>query len=448
MRAVWILLLSLCVPGLVSAELEVNGYVETYLRYWAHGDSGRWTWNENRLQLQFEGMPSEGLHYYAEIRLRGFGFPEASSAADLQRPESAFPWSLELREAYADLYGFLHPDLDLRVGRQVIAWGTADKLNPTSNLSPYDLEDFLELGERLGVDALRAIFSAEPWSIEVDLVPVFAPAVLPPPEWSRAFFDPPDLPPGLRIGAFRDILELPSRKLSETSEAALKLSTTLKGWDLSISYLYGRDCFPTLVGVEVVPVDTSGTVEITSRSYFPRIRVLGADFSGSLRKIGIWGEGALFFPEDVVLTKIQPTPSGAIVRTDSTVLSSDKPFFRYVLGADYTFRDGTYLNFQYAHGLFHERGSDDLHDYFTLRVEKSFLNDELKLAPITLTATVSDWKAPGENYGVAWAPELIYTPMDNMEVKLGAFVLQGEGENIFSRLKVRDEIYARFKVSF
>jgi len=27
-------------------------------------------------------------------------------------------------------------------------------------------------------------------------------------------------------------------------------------------------------------------------------------------------------------------------------------------------------------------------------VEKSFLNDELKLAPITLTATVSDWKAP------------------------------------------------------
>jgi len=443
MRAISLLLLGL--PGLVHAGPEVNGYIETYLKYWVHGGSGGWTWNENRLQIQLEGNPSEALHYYAELRLRGFGFPRASSVGELGEKEGVFPWGVEIRELYADIYGLLHPDLDLRVGRQVVAWGTADRLNPTSNISPYDLEDFLDLGERLGVDALRARFSAEPWSVEVDFVPMFTPSVFPPPEWSGAFLGSLKLPQGLRN--LKDILELPSKKLSESSEAAFKVSTILGGWDLSLSYFQGRDLLPILTYLEVVPVDTLGNVDVEVRSCFPKVRVVGGDFSGSLFKLGVWGEGALFFPEDVVLTKVQPGPPGAPVRTDSTLLSSDRPYFRYVLGGDYTFSDGTYLNFQYIHGLFHERG-EDLEDYFTLRVERTFLNGELKLSPLTLTATVSDWEAPRENWGAAWIPEVVYTPVDNLELKLGALVLCGKGENIFSQLEERDEVYLRFKVSF
>jgi len=81
-------------------------------------------------------------------------------------------------------------------------------------------------------------------------------------------------------------------------------------------------------------------------------------------------------------------------------------------------------------------------------VERTFLNGELKLSPLTLTATVSDWEAPRENWGAAWIPEVVYTPVDNLELKLGALVLCGKGENIFSQLKERDEVYLRFKVSF
>jgi len=42
----------------------------------------------------------------------------------------------ELREAYIDAY--LGP-LDLRLGRQIIAWGRADLLNPTDNLTPRNM---------------------------------------------------------------------------------------------------------------------------------------------------------------------------------------------------------------------------------------------------------------------------------------------------------------------
>ncbi len=41
----------------------------------------------------------------------------------------------QLREAYADLY---LGDFDLRAGQQIIAWGRADGINPTNNLTPQD----------------------------------------------------------------------------------------------------------------------------------------------------------------------------------------------------------------------------------------------------------------------------------------------------------------------
>ena len=44
---------------------------------------------------------------------------------------------LELDQAYVDLYSDL---TDFRIGRQRIAWGTADGFNPTSYFSPLTLD--------------------------------------------------------------------------------------------------------------------------------------------------------------------------------------------------------------------------------------------------------------------------------------------------------------------
>ncbi|MCK7509029.1 MAG: hypothetical protein MZV70_36675 [Desulfobacterales bacterium] len=65
------------------------------------------------------------------------------------------PYNLEIRELYIQLYGFLFDNLDVTSGRQRIVWGTADKLNPTDNLNPLDLEDILDFGRRRGSDAIN-----------------------------------------------------------------------------------------------------------------------------------------------------------------------------------------------------------------------------------------------------------------------------------------------------
>ncbi len=428
----WLLLWT--VP--LAAQVHLGGYLETYNRYWVHADSGRWTWNENRLQIQLEGSPSENLHFYGELRLRGFGFPQTDILSDLQRLEKdrVYPWSLEIREVYADLYDFVVPGLDLRIGRQVIAWGTADKINPTSNLSPYDFEDFFDFGAKLGVNALRAMYTHEPWSFELDFVPVFTPAVLPHGAWSSAFMGPgmpvPDTTPKIT----------PPVPNMRNAQMGVKLSTTLWDWDFSASYYRGFDGLPM---PDTIAMDFFPSVRVHMR--YPKIQVFGLDFAGSLGHIGVWGEGALFVPETFISWIIPPDPPFPFA---DTLLHKDRPYLKFVFGGDYTFNNGLYLNAQYIHGFLHERGPDSLNDYVVLRTEKKFLDDQLTLAPLTVAVEIPDWSKTSENYGFAWIPEVKFAPTDNVELRLGAFVLDGKGTSLFTRLKDHDEVYFRVKLSF
>ncbi|MCD6132492.1 MAG: hypothetical protein J7J61_10360 [Candidatus Hydrothermae bacterium] len=61
---------------------------------------------------------------------------------------------------------------------------------------------------------------------------------------------------------------------------------------------------------------------------------------------------------------------------------------------------------------------------------------------------MSDWDNLRENYGVAYLPEISYSPYDNVEVRLGAYILDGKGRNVFSNMKERDEVFLRVKLSF
>ncbi|MDP8288562.1 MAG: hypothetical protein RAP03_17945, partial [Candidatus Electryonea clarkiae] len=47
----------------------------------------------------------------------------------------------DFQEAYIDYYSSY---LDVRVGRQVIAWGKADEINPTDILNPQNLSNMTE----------------------------------------------------------------------------------------------------------------------------------------------------------------------------------------------------------------------------------------------------------------------------------------------------------------
>ncbi|MCL6614403.1 MAG: hypothetical protein K6U03_07315, partial [Firmicutes bacterium] len=186
---------------------------------------------------------------------------------------------IRLREAFVDLY---LKETDLRLGRQRIAWGTADGLNPTDNLNPIDYTRPFDEENRLEVFALRARHYRGDWTAEFVWLPLFVPSPQPAPGSRWAV--PVTLPPGFSMGDPR----LPEEKMSN-SEFALKLGRTGGKVDFSLSYFDGWDDLPSLHldfgSMKIIPIHH-------------RLRVLGADFATTSGKWGFRGEAAYFLTED------------------------------------------------------------------------------------------------------------------------------------------------------
>ena len=430
----------------VRAQATLSGYVKTDFRVRARGQH-RLTWNENRLALKIESRLSDKAAFSAETWLRSFSFPTAARLTDLQYRDRRFvqPWATELREAYVDLYGFLLPNVDVRLGKQRIAWGTADKINPTDNLNPKDFEDPLDFGRKLATNAARVTAYFGDWSVELDYVPAFTPAVLPPPDWQFGSTPSLPLPPGLRIVETQNVLHLPGRTAKDGANLGVKLAGNVAGYDVSASYAYVRDDMPLATALRFEPLSQT-TGRLVSELAFPRLHVFGADMAGELAGVGLWAEVAGFLPTEEVSTSVTlPTQQG-LVTTQQTALAKEL-YVKYVVGADYTFTNGVYVNGQFVHGFYGERGRDGLQDYLMLAAEKRFLHDEVKLR-VGLAAQTKKLSEIGDNYTWIAFPELSYYPSDNVELVLGGYTIHAKGETTLASFAGNDEVYVKMKVSF
>ena len=196
--------------SVLSAEsgINLNGYFQTDNRMLIKDDHD-FSWHEYRLDLQLEAYPSDNTHFFSEVWLRSIGNSKIQSSSDLSEIDKIASSNLYFKEAYLDVYGFLCKDLDVRIGRQRITWGTADKLNPTDNLNPDDLEDMWDFGRHLSSDGLKATYYLGDYELSAVYIPKFTPAVLPGGEWATALSPSFDLPVGLVLQDYSDKIIMP-----------------------------------------------------------------------------------------------------------------------------------------------------------------------------------------------------------------------------------------------
>jgi hypothetical protein len=437
-------LLGCVVASAQAADVDIGGYVLTDWRVATR--DGQLLWNENRLSLEFDASPASDAQVFANVWVRGFGGTAAQSSADLigHDRRELNPWDLVLREAYVDLYEFLSPNLDLRIGRQRIAWGTGDKINPTDNLNPDDLEDIWDFGRHIPTNSAQAKYYWGELTVTGVFIPEFMPAGFPPPNWAAALAGlSPALAGDVAPSSVSDELNLPDRTLKEQASGAVKLSRTILNYDFSVSYYTGRSDFPVVSNVVLGP-DGSGGITAHSTLSYPSMDVLGADMSGAIGDVGLWAEAGMFFPEEVRAT----IDASAVGEENSEIVTlPDEAFVRYVIGGDYTFPGGLYINGQFVHGFVHELGRDALHDYLVGGVEKKFRNDTLKLtvAGAVETPEITDI---GDDYALIGMPEISYYPADNSEITAGLRLISGKGQSSFGQLSEMDEVYLKFKYSF
>lgn len=436
---VWILISACLSAGMgfwisASAEVNLNGYVKLDERVGLE-DSGNIIWNRTTLGLKTKASLSEQVAGYWELRVQTLDSPYVTLGSDLATRDKVSPLEVELREAYLDVYAFPLNNMDVRAGKQRIAWGTADKLNQTDNLNPYDFTDLSEFGEKMPTNALKLTAYLGDTTLTSAVVPVFTPSIMPSTYNSSLTAYLANLvPPGLTLATVDSSVVLPTNKIGN-SMYAFKLSRNVMGYDMSLSYFNGYDSVPNIANMTLTAVSSTQAAGSITQNY-PKIQVVGYDFAGSFRGIGLWAEFAFFKPENVISEII--TPLG-------TATSEVGNYTKYTLGCDYTFANGLYLNSQFMHGFFDERG-ENLTDFLMTRVEKKFLDDKVKLA-LTWAGEL-ELNGTKKLIGNLFGPQIVFYPADATEIELGAFSIHGDIGSKLEILDMTDQVYLKFRYSY
>ncbi|MFH1809461.1 MAG: DUF1302 family protein [Pseudomonadota bacterium] len=429
-------------------KLELSGWLKLDKRLLLENDAAQLPIH-HEANLGLAAFPADQLEVHLDSRLRFYDFAVTQGFSGLGDPNQAAPLDLLLWDAYVDVFDVIEDRLDLRVGKQRIAWGTADRFNPTDNLNPDDLSDFLDFGAKLPTWALRAdLIVVDGWlKLQAVWLPGPVPALLSRfgelPLGSGTTGSIGDLtPPGITTSVGDISLGLP-RADPMHSMQALKAAGSAFGVDWSLSYFHGYDDIPIEKDV-MIRLISPVEIAVDAVAILPEIHVAGADLAGELLSVGWWVEAAVFFPQEVALALTAPTPQGS--KTVEAVILHSDPYTKLTAGLDYTFFWGSYINLQYVHGLFAERGGD-LHDYFVLGLRHGFFDGMLTLTNGVVFETDA-FVDVAHNYGVSATYELLYKPFDNIDLTAGHVLIGGEGSALFASMPRGDQTYIKARVSF
>ncbi len=473
----------------VPAEIEFDygAFVENNL--WVYVDRvdepgiGR---NQTTLgaDLKVSLLPDK-LRMVGDLQFVWNGFTKDTEFEGLTTRTTVSPYYLESKAAYVEVLSLL-PNLDMRVGRQIVHWGVADMFNQTNNLNSLDLEDPLKFGESIANQMIRVDYAPDDnFIITAVWVPVFQPAMLPQ-SALLAVGDPasefPFVDPRVRLEAekLRDIwlsspdsyhvgqpvvnAQMPEFSMANT-QFGLKTQWTVGLFDMSLSYYQGRDPIPVPKSSistkqptdEISPFGTKkigvGTDVVL---VYPKKKVVGFDFAGQvpfLDDAGIWFEGAFVFPEQVKMEfDVTAFAPGARVIVADTI--SPTAFFKCTVGMDYTINKYLFITGQFIHGFIDEFGHNNIHDYWVGGVDLKFFQEQL-LVRLFFVGQIpyededmnldedgdgrieSDPSAKGATddgtiAGYVIFPQVTYRPVDGLELSLGGYFLVGHMESKFA----------------
>jgi hypothetical protein len=334
-----------------------------------------------------------------------------------------------IQEAYVDYYSRM---LDIRFGKQVIAWGKADEINPTDILNPQNLTNVTEEKNirKIGLLMLKMDWKFYDFVLEGIWKPEFESMQLPPSDSQWAFFTIPG-------SAALPLPSYPTNKLKNT-EWALKLSRTVSMFDFSISYFDGWD---NIFTPTFAYNPTTHQMQL-DQLVFHRTKMFGADLTGSIHSIGVWGEFAYFRTED----------------TEGKNSFIKNPYIQYVVGADYTFGFNIKANVQYFQQYVTKIDNDaedksenaiisklgiglPLEQAASLRIEKKFGAGEVHRVELFGLYDI-------KHRGIMLQPKLSLSPQDAFTVEIGTIIFEGKSQSIFGRFDKNDQFYFKCTYSF
>jgi len=329
---------------------------------------------------------------------------------------------VKLDEVYADIY---LKNTDLRVGRQVVSWGTADGINPTNYINPRELS----LTETEPRGKPLACLKATYYGKKADMTGVIV-----------FDFEPQALPEELEVGIGQVIPGFggfPSPpeigNTLDNMEFALKVEKRIADWDTKLSYFHGWEDYPAL-WIELQP---GVPPQFEAKSQYQQVDKVGLATAGSLKKIGLWSEMAYVMPREI---------EG--MRNAFISFSMNKPYLQAVVGADYTFGkiyvEGQYIYYQNSSLLSpynqYEAGEEITAGNY-LMVQSSREVNQVHSLRLGGMVNLQD-----SSYTLM--PQYTYAINEVTDLSLRAVLFFGEEGTEFGRLKSGEFIDLGIKISF
>lgn len=313
---------------------------------------------------------------------------------------------IQLREA------FLESDiaqLNLRLGRQIIAWGRADRINPTDYFSPRDFTVLAieDEEQRSGINAavLRYI-SQDAYNVSAVVTQ----------------FEAHRLPKNSLTSSSLQ------HKSTNAPEWGMKIDRIGEGVDWSVSYFNGYEKFPRY-RIDLNQLRTSNSIRLLHD--YEKIQSIGSDFALAKEEWTMRGEWSYS----------RSACSGCI--------QSERQVRRATIGADRNIGDSGNINIQ-IFSIFRDLALqanlpimpnkinahlNRLNSEFsekewgiTLRMAQHFLNERLKLE----LSTIIDIS----NKSSIVRPRVSYAISDAVKLQLGIDYFRGEPDSYFgSRIK-------------
>ncbi|MDF2773119.1 MAG: hypothetical protein K0S86_2614 [Geminicoccaceae bacterium] len=347
----------------------------------------------------------------------------------------------ELREAYVTV---ALGNLDVRAGRQILAWGRADGVNPTGNLAAEDLTLLTpdDADRRLGATAATVSYYLGGLSISGVWLPEFRGHRIALPDGGGMSFDE-------------------TKRAWPGDQWALRAEHTGGAVDWSASFFRGLDLSPDLEpavipsggpkgrsrGIAIVPIEGPAGEPNVVELHHRRVHVFGADAATTFGRYGLRAEGAYVRTED----------------GPGTDPFSRNPFVFVVLGGDRTFDGRLNVNVQYlgrAVVRFHRPPGDLSPDVAAVAQGQAVLSSQTRRVQHGASMRASykwlhetletEWAAVAYAgpRGVAMRPKVTYAVTDRFTLLAGAEVYRGEDASVFGLLRPNSTAFLEARVSF
>lgn len=318
-----------------------------------------------------------------------------------------------LREAYLQWDG---EATTVRLGPQIVAWGRADRVNPTDNLTARDYTSPFTVDEtqRIGAPALsvtRELGEAGRLSV---LAKRFRPSKGP---------------------SDNNELALPARPHDDETEYALKFDHTGESLDWSVSYFDGLEKLRSLQLIR----GPANRILGASRGYAP-LRAFGIDGAATVGAWGLRGELARLRYRDTRYGATDGRLShwygivGAETNLPGAATASVQYFFRHfgeapVIGNITPAEEALRRRLRIANNQFHT-----YQDGFTVRYGQRLWNDRVDYELVGMVNL--------REHDYAIRPRVSLRYSDHIKFLAGADVFKGKEESFFGSIKKNTVAFA------